>query len=90
MKAVTFFRVIQHGRKIYNRERNLMYADLSDVITAQHGKEAHKEVREHFMRRAFPRKSRALDAASPQSFAILESMTKSLNPALMGMPHGRH
>ena len=27
---------------------------------------------------------------SPQSFAILESMTKSLNPALMGGPHGRH
>lgn len=86
-----FFRTLNHGRKIYNRERCLLLADLCSVVSTPHVKDPDDHA-QSFVKRAFPdKKPKAFDAADPNSFAIAEAMVRNLNPALMmGAPRGRH
>ena len=72
MKASVFFKVIRHGRKIYSRERNILLADLTDVVMSPLGKDTHEEIRGHFMGRAFPKsKPKALPADDVRTFHIV-------------------
>lgn len=81
MRAALFFRVIKHGRKIYNRERYLFLAALADVGAIPNAPGNYKEVKESFVKRAFPeRRPKALPADDIRTAQIAASMFRSLSP----------
>ncbi len=82
MKAALFFRVINHGRKIYSRERNLFLADLCDVGVISHSFQNYKTSKDSFRERVFEKKTKAFPADDIRSFQMAEAMFRATNPAM--------
>ncbi len=78
MRAALFYRTLNHGRKIYNRERNLLLRDLCEVGVIPHHFQNYKASREYFTERAFPKVNRALPADDKKSAEIVAAMFRAV------------
>ena len=85
MRAKLFFRILEQGRKIYNRERSLFLHDLCDIGVIPHAFKNYETTREYYRAKAFPeakKKKTILRGDDPKSAEIVASALRAVAPYL--------
>lgn len=86
MRARLFFRVMNHGRKIYFRERSIFIAELCDAATIPLSLKNHDIMKKHYIERAFGKpKRRGMDLKDPNTIRILDAAFRAAAPGMRGL-----